>query len=75
MDFSRELSGEQLYVVDNVAYNRRDMSLLLWGAAVKRLGVATSDGAVALYRAVGPEELGEPQKRALRAGFAKDFDG
>ena len=73
MDFSRELAADQLYVVDDVAYNRRDMGLLLWGGAVKKLGVTTADDAVALYRVIGPEELGEPQERALRAGFAKDF--
>jgi hypothetical protein len=72
MDFASNLSAQQLYVVGGVAYNRREMGLVLWAAAVKRLGIRTANEVIALYEAVGTEELGEPQRRALRAGFDRE---
>jgi len=72
LDFEKDLSDDGLSVVDGVAYSKRHLALLIWGQAMKRVGVRDADTAIALYEKVRSVHLNDLERKALRKGFDRE---
>lgn len=73
-DFSKVMEKErkQLFLIGGVAYNRKDAAIYLWGAAVKKAGIANQEKALRLYQSIIKRELTTPEANALKNGFARN---
>ena len=69
LDFEKKLGDKLLFLIDGVAYNKKDAALFTWGQAIKQLGVANSEDAISLYEEIKNIKLKEPQVRAIINGF------
>ena len=71
LDFNSKLEKENksLYLFDGVAYNKKDFAIFLWGQAVKRTGISSSEEAAKLWIDIYARELTEPERKALTKGF------
>lgn len=73
LDFKKVLDsegeGNTLLVYDGIAYNSKDYSILLWGQAVKRLGVKSVKDAIILWESIYEREMTTSEKKALKNGF------
>lgn len=70
LDFAKDIPAGKLNLIDGVAYNRTDTGFFLWGQAMKRLGIRSSDDAVSLYEEVQGQTLKESHRQAIRNGFS-----
>ena len=65
----KEGKGKTFSVYDGVAYNPRKFAILLWGQAVKRLGIKSVKKATILWESIYKRKMTEPEKNALKKGF------
>lgn len=54
---------------DGVLYNKKDFAILMWGAAVKKIGITEVNKAQLLWQKIYERNLTEPELKALRKGF------
>ncbi len=75
LDFNLALEKEnkQFYLIDNIAYNKKDFGILLWGASVKSLGISTYKDAAELWEEIHKRKLTGPEKKALKNGFEMEI--
>ena len=73
LDFSMALSEEPqpYFSRGGVSYDKNDFSVLLWGGAVRMLGVYSIDSARVLWEKIQQRALTDPESKALRKGFAE----
>ena len=73
LDFIKVLEKEgktkTLLLYDGVAYNSKDYSILLWGQAVKRLGIKKVKDATLLWEDIYKRDMTKPELNALTKGF------
>ena len=73
LDFMKVLEKEgktkTLLIYDGVAYNSKDYSILLWGQAVKRLGIKKVKDASLLWEDIYKRQMTKPELNSLTAGF------
>lgn len=73
LDFMKVLENEgktkTLLLYDGVAYNSKDYSILLWGQAVKRLGIKKVKDAIFLWEDIYKRKMTKPEQNALTKGF------
>lgn len=73
LDFKKVLDsegkGNTLLVYEGMAYNSKDYSILLWGQAVKRLGIKSVKEAITLWESIYEKEMTTPEKKALTNGY------
>jgi hypothetical protein len=72
-DFDKALENEKqdFFLKGDIAYNKKDYAIYLWGVAVRNAGIKTSNEAQKLYEEIYEKELTTPEKKALKAGFSK----
>ncbi len=71
LDFNAALSQEpqQRFSRHGIVYNKARFSVLLWGGAVRMLGLRSIDNARALWEEIQQRPLTQAEWRALRSGF------
>jgi hypothetical protein len=73
LDFQKKLIDEgkenKLLLYDGVAYSPEDFSILLWGKAVRRLGVSSIGDARGLWEEIYGKEMSGSDKKALKKGY------
>ena len=70
LDFATALEAEvELFEFGDTLFNRRDMALVMWGGAMKRLGVTSEEGAIALYEQIQSASASDPEREAIRIGY------
>ncbi|MFI5218728.1 MAG: hypothetical protein ACHQNT_04500 [Bacteroidia bacterium] len=71
LDFNKVLEKKEqsLFLIGNVAYNKKDAAIYMWGKKVKMLGISSSKKATKLWEEINSRELTDPEKKALVAGF------
>lgn len=73
LDFKKILKEEgkekQLFLVDKIAYNSNDYSVLLWGVAVKKLGITSVKDAMMIWKSINSSNLSIAEQKALKKGF------
>ncbi len=73
LDFTKvaeeQAQGAYFIRFDNVLYNKKDFAILLWGTAVKSLGIEKIEEAVKLWEEINKRLLTEAEKKALKTGF------
>jgi hypothetical protein len=58
---------------DRMLYNKKDFAILMWAAAVKKVGIADLNNAQRLWQEINERNLTEPELKALRKGFETKF--
>jgi hypothetical protein len=58
---------------DSILYNKKDFAILMWAAAVKKVGIADLNNAQRLWQEINERNLSEPELKALRKGFETKF--
>ena len=73
LDFRVALSKEpqQYFSRHGISYDKNDFSVLLWGGAVRMLGLHSVDSAVVLWEEIQQRRLTNSESKALRKGFAE----
>ena len=73
LDFRYVLKNPSQVITDDngVRFNKNDYYVLLWGRAVRDLGLESSDQAARLWEDIHAQKLTGPQRTALRIGFDK----
>ena len=71
LDFDAKLAQEpqQQFSRHGIVYNKARFSVLLWGGAVRMLGLQSIENARALWEEIQQRPLTQPEWRALRSGF------
>lgn len=73
LDFNKTLKEEGkakgFMLFDGVAYNSTDFALILWGQAVKKLGIPTFKEAKDLWESIYQSELSKANLKALKKGY------
>lgn len=73
LDFKKVLEKEgkskTLTIYNGIAYNPKDYSILLWGQAVKKLGIKKIKEATTIWESINQREMTIPEKTALQNGF------
>jgi hypothetical protein len=64
-----KIKSNTLIVYHGIAYNSKDYSILIWGQAVKRLGIKKIKDAVSLWECIFQREMTKPERTALENGF------
>ncbi len=54
---------------EGVIYNQKDFTILMWGAAVKKMGIKELNKAQQLWQEINERNLTEPELKALQKGF------
>lgn len=54
---------------EGVIYNQKDFTILMWGAAVKKMGIKDLNKAQQLWQEINERNLTEPELKALQKGF------
>ncbi len=54
---------------EGVIYNQKDFTILMWGAAVKQIGITELKKAQLLWQKINERNLTEPELKALQKGF------
>lgn len=73
LDFDIALAQEsqQSFSRHGIVYNKARFSVLLWGGAVRMLGLRSAENARVLWEEIRQRPLTKPEWRALRIGFQK----
>lgn len=71
LDFEKQFQSNQLVLIDDVAYNKKDAALYTWALAMKKLGIKNVDDAISLYEELRSVQLRDTQKKAMQNGFNK----
>lgn len=76
LDFAKILEKEKqpFFMFENVMYNKKDFSILLWGQAVKRIGIKSEKKAIKLWEKINKKELSEPELKALKKGYGTNLE-
>ena len=69
-----ENESKTLFVYDDVAYNKKDFAIYLWGVKVKMLGIKSSKKAVNLWEEIHKRKLSDAEKKALTKGFESEME-
>ena len=69
LDFEAQMGEKYFVLIDSIAYDRRSGALVVWGQAMKQLGVRTAEAAVSLYQEILQDTLRVPQRKAIMHGF------
>ena len=73
LDFKKVLENEgkskSLTIYNGMAYNPKDFAILLWGQAVKELGIKKIKEATTLWESIYQRDMTTPEKNALQNGF------
>ena len=74
LDFEVALAKEprQYFSRDGVVYNKSNFSVLLWGGAVRMLGMPSVENAMLLWEEIQQRPLTRPESQALKEGFAEE---
>jgi len=54
---------------DKVLYNKKDFTILMWGAAVNQTGIKDFEKTQLLWEEINHRKLTEPEIKALKKGF------
>lgn len=54
---------------DKVLYNKKDFTILMWGAAVNQTGIKDFEKIQLLWEEINHRKLTEPELKALKKGF------
>lgn len=70
LDFTKQLEqyDGKLIAYENIMYNKKDFNILLWGAAVSKLGVNDFETIKSIWEKTFKRKLTEPEERALKKG-------
>ena len=73
LDFSIALAKEpqERFARGGVTYDKHDFSVLLWGGAVRMLGLCSVDSARVLWQEIQQRPLTAPESNALGQGFTE----
>jgi hypothetical protein len=71
LDFNKLLEKETqiLFLYEEIAYNKKDFAIFLWGKKIKMLGISSSKKATILWEEINNRTLTTPEKKALLNGF------
>ncbi|HEY4797676.1 MAG TPA: hypothetical protein VII99_01245 [Bacteroidia bacterium] len=71
LDYNIALKNDpqKFYLLDGIAYNKKDYAIYLWAKKVRTLGVASSDKAKQLWQDIYDRALTDPEERALIKGY------
>lgn len=69
LDFEKQLDKNSKYNYDDKEYTAEEMALIMWGRAVRLLGIKDSDNAVACYEHIHQISLSKKNKKAIKIGF------
>lgn len=69
LDFEKKLTEDKIYIYNNIAYNKSEYALVLWGIEVRKLNVKSSDDAIDLWEDIYKKKLSETNKKALENGY------
>lgn len=58
---------------DQILYNKKDFTILMWGAAVNQTGIKDFGKTQLLWEEINHRKLTEPELKALRKGFETKF--
>lgn len=58
---------------DGVMYNKKDFSILMWGASVRKIGIKDFSKAQNIWEQINSKKLTEPELNALKKGFEAKF--
>lgn len=75
-DFSIRLAQDeqQLYLVDDVAYNKDDFAMYLWGQAARQQGIENAKMAIEIWEEIHGQELTSSKAKVLKAGFIAEIE-
>ena len=71
LDFEPQFQNNQLVIINNVAYNKKDAALYTWALAVKKLGIKKAEDAISLYKELRSVKLRDTQKKAIQNAYTK----
>lgn len=71
LDFEPQFQNNQLVIINNVAYNKKDAALYTWALAVKKLGIKKAEDAISLYEELRSVKLQDTQKKAIQNAYTK----
>lgn len=71
LDFKKIAEQEKapFILYEQVMYNKKDFTILLWGKKVQTLGIKKLKKAIQLWEEINKRELTKPEKKALEKGF------
>lgn len=71
MNFNDELQNEKamLFLFEQVAYNKDDFKILLWGIAAKKINISSFKLAKSTYEQIYKLKLKGPDLNALKNGY------
>lgn len=72
LDFNKKLKEQGktgFLLFDGVAYNTEDFAILLWGKAIKKLGVDSVKKAIMLWEEIHNKTLTKADIKALKKGM------
>lgn len=64
-----EKNNGALINFEGILYNKKDFAILMWGAAVKKIGISELSKAQLLWQEINERNLTEPELKALQKGF------
>ena len=71
LDFENQFSNQQLILIGNVAYNKKDAAIYTWALAIKKLCIKNANDAIELYETLLDIKLRDTQKKAIQNAFNK----
>lgn len=54
-------------------YNKKDFSILMWGASVRKIGIKDFSKAQNIWEQINSKKLTEPELNVLKKGFEAKF--
>lgn len=75
-DFTKILEKEkgELFIGGDIAYNKKEFAIYLWGRNVKAIGIKDEDDAIDLWEEIYKRQLTETEEKALLNGFNSKKD-
>ena len=59
---------------DGIMYNKKDFTILMWGASVNQVGIKDFAKTQSLWEEINNRKLTEPELKALKKGYETKFE-
>ena len=66
----KTLDPQVVYIYNGIAYSINNYAILLWGQAVKKLGIQSAKYAALLWEDIYKRKLTSTELKALKKGFS-----
>lgn len=76
LDFKNQVEKyESAFIAfDGIMYSKKDFTILMWGASVKKIGIKDFSRAQNIWEQINNKKLTEPELKALKKGFETKFE-